>query len=291
MPGAWRAAKGGCRGAVKPLPQARACHTSAHGVPRTLAPHQTLNAPVRARARRTTRHARRQDIVERFQLLLVLCFVVVEDISNSGTWLPAGTTLLECGRIFGWEVRARDCAARAVREALHARLHARSPPRARSHPTREHGRWMHAPAPCTCIMHHAPHAMPSCNTARFFSRADCHRHQQARGAGKVQRHPARHLSRIHARPLQRQPRQAQPQRAQAGARALAPQPRMRSRGCVLAAGLALRRVWCCPGGCFTALRCCPPPPPPGVCATVCHRRWAFARSALPRCACAWCARC
>lgn len=47
-----------------------------------------------------------QDIVERFQLLLVLCFVVVEDISNSGTWWPAAGTLLECGRIFVWEVRA-----------------------------------------------------------------------------------------------------------------------------------------------------------------------------------------
>lgn len=46
-----------------------------------------------------------QDIVERFQLLLVLCFVVVEDISNSGTWWPAPGTLLECGRIFIWEVR------------------------------------------------------------------------------------------------------------------------------------------------------------------------------------------
>jgi hypothetical protein len=45
-----------------------------------------------------------QDIVERFQLLLVLCFVVVEDISNSGTWWPATGTLLECGRIFLWEV-------------------------------------------------------------------------------------------------------------------------------------------------------------------------------------------
>lgn len=48
-----------------------------------------------------------QDIVERFQLLLVLCFVVVEDISNSGTWWPAAGTLLECGRIFIWEVRGQ----------------------------------------------------------------------------------------------------------------------------------------------------------------------------------------
>lgn len=47
-----------------------------------------------------------QDIVERFQLLLVLCFVVVEDISNSGTWWPAPNTMLECGRIFLWEVGA-----------------------------------------------------------------------------------------------------------------------------------------------------------------------------------------
>jgi hypothetical protein len=52
-----------------------------------------------------------QDIVERFQLLLVLCFVVVEDISNSGTWWPAPGTLLECGRIFLWEVGVQTDAA------------------------------------------------------------------------------------------------------------------------------------------------------------------------------------
>eukprot|EP00775_Hariotina_reticulata_P010750 gene10750-10906_t len=44
------------------------------------------------------------DIVERFHLMLVLCFVVVEDISNSGTWLPSWVTLRECGRIYLWEV-------------------------------------------------------------------------------------------------------------------------------------------------------------------------------------------
>jgi hypothetical protein len=46
-----------------------------------------------------------QDIVERFELLLVLCFVVVEDISNGGSWVPAAAVLLVCGRIFFWEVR------------------------------------------------------------------------------------------------------------------------------------------------------------------------------------------
>jgi hypothetical protein len=46
-----------------------------------------------------------QDIVERFELLLVLCFVVVEDISNGGSWMPTAATLLVCGRIFFWEVR------------------------------------------------------------------------------------------------------------------------------------------------------------------------------------------
>jgi hypothetical protein len=51
-----------------------------------------------------------QDIVERFELLLVLCFVVVEDISNSGgSWMPTAATLLVCGRIFFWEVRQRGC--------------------------------------------------------------------------------------------------------------------------------------------------------------------------------------
>lgn len=45
-----------------------------------------------------------QDIVERFHLLVVLSFVVAEDVSNSGSWLPAGTTVLECARIFGWEI-------------------------------------------------------------------------------------------------------------------------------------------------------------------------------------------
>ncbi|KAF6254233.1 eukaryotic membrane protein family-domain-containing protein [Scenedesmus sp. NREL 46B-D3] len=45
-----------------------------------------------------------QDIVERFELLLVLCFVVVEDISNGGCWVPAAATLLVCGRIFFWEI-------------------------------------------------------------------------------------------------------------------------------------------------------------------------------------------
>jgi hypothetical protein len=43
--------------------------------------------------------------VERFELLLVLCFVVVEDISNGGSWMPTAATLLVCGRIFFWEVR------------------------------------------------------------------------------------------------------------------------------------------------------------------------------------------
>jgi len=50
-----------------------------------------------------------QDIVERFHLMLVLCFVVVEDISNSGTWLPSWVTLRECGRIYLWEVREPIC--------------------------------------------------------------------------------------------------------------------------------------------------------------------------------------
>jgi hypothetical protein len=45
-----------------------------------------------------------QDIVERCHLLVVLAFVVVEDVSNSGGWAPAGATLWECGRIFVWEV-------------------------------------------------------------------------------------------------------------------------------------------------------------------------------------------
>ncbi len=47
-----------------------------------------------------------QDIVERFHLLVVLAFVVVEDVSNSGgsSWLPQHATLSECGRIFAWEV-------------------------------------------------------------------------------------------------------------------------------------------------------------------------------------------
>lgn len=53
------------------------------------------------------------DIVERFHLLVVLSFVVAEDVSNSGSWLPAGTTVVECARIFGWEI-AIDITKHAV---------------------------------------------------------------------------------------------------------------------------------------------------------------------------------
>jgi hypothetical protein len=36
--------------------------------------------------------------------LLVLSFVVMEDVTNSGGWLPAVTTVVECGRIYSTEV-------------------------------------------------------------------------------------------------------------------------------------------------------------------------------------------
>jgi hypothetical protein len=50
-----------------------------------------------------------QDIVERFELLLVLGFVVVEDItSGGGGWVPTTAMLLVCGRIFLWEVRTHN---------------------------------------------------------------------------------------------------------------------------------------------------------------------------------------
>ncbi len=45
-----------------------------------------------------------QDIVERFHLLTILLFVVVEDMDSSATWTPAVPILWECARIMGSEV-------------------------------------------------------------------------------------------------------------------------------------------------------------------------------------------
>lgn len=58
-----------------------------------------------------------QDIVERFELLLVLCFVVVEEISNSGTWAPSTAVLLTCARLLMWEV-SRQTTAGELRSAV-----------------------------------------------------------------------------------------------------------------------------------------------------------------------------
>ena len=42
--------------------------------------------------------------MERFHLLVVLGFVVAEDASNSGSWLPQAAVLGDCARVLGWEV-------------------------------------------------------------------------------------------------------------------------------------------------------------------------------------------
>ncbi|DBA69727.1 TPA: hypothetical protein ACH3X2_012585 [Trebouxia sp. C0005] len=54
-----------------------------------------------------------QDVVERFHLLISLLFVLVEEMDNSGHWLPNQDLLWQCGQIFLAEV-AIDVAKHAV---------------------------------------------------------------------------------------------------------------------------------------------------------------------------------
>ena len=41
-----------------------------------------------------------QDVVERFHLLISLLFVLVEEMDNSGNWLPSRHLLWQCSQIF-----------------------------------------------------------------------------------------------------------------------------------------------------------------------------------------------
>ena len=41
-----------------------------------------------------------QDVVERFHLLISLLFVLVEEMDNSGNWLPSKPLLWQCSQIF-----------------------------------------------------------------------------------------------------------------------------------------------------------------------------------------------
>lgn len=45
-----------------------------------------------------------QDTVERFHLLVSLLFVLVEEMDNSGHWLPSKDLLWQCAHIFGAEI-------------------------------------------------------------------------------------------------------------------------------------------------------------------------------------------
>lgn len=54
-----------------------------------------------------------QDVVERFHLLISLMFVLVEEMDNSGHWLPNQDLLWQCGQIFLAEVTI-DVAKHAV---------------------------------------------------------------------------------------------------------------------------------------------------------------------------------
>lgn len=45
-----------------------------------------------------------QDVVERFHLVCILVFVVVEDMASSGTWAPSSVILKESIGILGAEV-------------------------------------------------------------------------------------------------------------------------------------------------------------------------------------------